>query len=520
MFIRNCLKPGDFVCVVPVGVEITLQYNAAGNLEKVYKGFSADRQDISPKFLTLVLNNNTVPKRVHITKGTTWVKGVLYTGQKLFNAGSLPKAVEDDLLDLYIENPSQFNYFAGTLESTAVPLRSASAIRQALTLSKFRILPGFHVPANLNEKVFKDLVFNDNFPFVDCIISSYIIFRREDVLFVSTKLKQFVVSKLVKYVDDRGYIKARVYNRDDSSFIESHYPDIVKYNVQVNSLVITDVDDMIVYTAQTDNKVRQDRKRSYTCTYCGRVFELPAEGSATCVDAHCPSLLISPIEQILNDLGLVVPETSTISKWIVDDSITSVSDIFTLPEYANVEVKTSFSNLLRALIPTSVIYNDDVFTFFEDRCLGSLETFIYYINSTNRILEDFGMIHRDLTKLVKWLEDPWNSSNLLTLLNTPQISIVHRERKFAGAPIFRGKTIYITGDFVRGSLTDISSILESYSAVVVLSFSNLVDCVLVGGKQENVDGSSVHAARNLNIPIIQEEEFFLKYGIDEDLKQV
>lgn len=520
MFIRNCLKPGDFVCAAPVGVEITLQYNASGNLEKVYKGFSADRQDISSEFLTLVLNNNTVPKRVHIIKGTTWVKGVLYTGQKLFNAGNLPKAVEDDLLSLYIENPSQFNYFAGTIESTVLPLRGALAIRQALTLSKFRILPGFHVPANLSEKVFKDLLFNDNFPFIDRIISNYIIFRKEDIMFVSTKLKQFIVNKVVKYVDDRGYIKAKIYNRNDGSFIESHYPDVVKYNVHASSLLITDGDDIIVHSFQTDNKVRQDRKPNYTCTYCGKVFDLPAKGPATCTDAHCSSLLVSPIEQLLDNLGLVVPETSIIAKWIADGSITSVSDVFILPEYAKVEVKTSLSRLLRALIPTSVIYNDDVFTVFEDRCLGSLETFIYYINNTERILEDFGTIHRDLFKLVNWLAVPWNSSNLLTLLNSGQISIVHRERKFEGAPIFRGKTIYITGDFIRGSLTDIASVLESYSASVVLSFSNLVDCVLVGGKQENIDGPSVHAARNLNIPIMQEEEFFLNYGIDEDLKQV
>ena len=90
-------------------------------------------------------------------------------------------------------------------------------------------------------------------------------------------------------------------------------------------------------------------------------------------------------------------------------------------------------------------------------------------------------------------------------------------KRFDGAPIFRNKLIYITGDFIHGNIPEISSILQSYSARVTTVFTNLVDCVLVGGTNENVNGKDVVAARNMGIPIMQEVDFFEQYDIDTDL---
>ena len=80
MNMRNFLKPGDFVIPMPIGIHMTLQYNISGNLEKVYTGFDSERIDRTSDMMNLVIQNKTAPPKIHITKGTTWVKGVLYTG--------------------------------------------------------------------------------------------------------------------------------------------------------------------------------------------------------------------------------------------------------------------------------------------------------------------------------------------------------------------------------------------------------------------------------------------------------
>ena len=90
---------------------------------------------------------------------------------------------------------------------------------------------------------------------------------------------------------------------------------------------------------------------------------------------------------------------------------------------------------------------------------------------------------------------------------------------FDGAPIFRNKTIYITGTFKHGNTADIKAILESYSATVVTDFDNYIQCVLVGDIKDGINGTAILAARELNLPMFTESEFFAKYEIDEDLEK-
>ena len=108
-------------------------------------------------------------------------------------------------------------------------------------------------------------------------------------------------------------------------------------------------------------------------------------------------------------------------------------------------------------------------------------------------------------------------SDIITLLNSPNINLVESEKKFDGAPIFRNKTICLTGTFIRGSMSEIAAILHSYSANVVFQFTNIVDCVLVGGTNENIDGKIVRDAKALNKAVMAEDDFFKRYEIDSDI---
>ena len=48
-------------------------------------------------------------------------------------------------------------------------------------------------------------------------------------------------------------------------------------------------------------------------------------------------------------------------------------------------------------------------------------------------------------------------------------------------------------------------------------FNTAVDCVVIGSLREDVDGKAVQKARQMQIPIFEEAEFFRNYEIDTDL---
>lgn len=254
-----------------------------------------------------------------------------------------------------------------------------------------------------------------------------------------------------------------------------------------------------------------------TCTYCGKRYEIPNEGPVLCPDVHCSSRLMQGIMRFLDVLHLPKYSEDIIDDWLKTNRVTCIPDLLLLDEYKKFEIKISITDLLKSLVPISLIPRDDVFMALGIACSNNERTLRYYIQNPDQISSDLGFQHTDLNKLISWLSDGCNASDINTLLNSPQICLVSAKRKFDGAPIFRNKTIYITGTFIRGSVSEIAEILQSYSATVTTQFSNIVDCVLTGGTQEDIDGKSVRAAKALNKPIISEDVFFNQYDIDTDL---
>lgn len=518
MFLKNLLRSGDFVELVPIGIQLTLQYNESGNLEKVYNGFGSDRADITNSILSTLISNKTVPAKIHITKGTSWVRGVLYTGELLSASGKLPNAVNDSLLKKYFEMPSQFNFFAGTFDSTATHFKGATPIRQCLTIDKFKLLPGKLIPSNFDRKSFEAWVYGEQYPFIAPMITDYILFRKETTRFVSTRLSQFLVSDVVKTVDTNGYIKAKIFKSGSTDYIIVDYSDVIRLNIHKSTLVVLDGDNQIIYAKPTGKVNESQISQLLTCTFCGKVFKSPVSGSVQCQDVHCISRMIPRINQFLSNMKMPMFDTDVISKWISNSDIISIPDLFLLPEYSKLSIETTLSTLLRALVPVSLIQNDSIFMQFSAACTNNIKTFQYYIHHTDGIETDLGISHPDLRKFITWLSDGYNVSDIDTLLETSQIVIKQVDRVFDGPPIFRGKTILITGDFIRGTMLEISGILKSYAANVTTEFSDAIDCVVVGGKGENSDGKSINCAKNLCIPVIEEDRFFAQYEIDSDLR--
>jgi len=517
MFLKNTLIPGDFLCPVPSGLHITLQYNASGNLEKVFKRTAADREELSDKLFQKLIRHESVPARIHINGGTSWVKGVLHTGVLFPIAGKLPFNMEEQFIERFTDNPSQFNFFAWGIDSTAAKFRGSTPIRQCLSMSRFNLLPGMLIPSNISKEVFFNWFNSDICPFSNSVITDYVIFRKEEIKLVSTQMKQFVISKVHTYVDDNGFIKAKLFKSDSSEFLAIDYSELLKYNIQPNTLVILDAENQVTVVKHLG---KQDKpySKSLTCAYCGKKFDAPSVGSVQCPNPHCTSKLVPVIQQFIAKTGLPDCSSEFIQEKINRNEILCVTDLFVLPEFEGVQVEITLAALLRALVPISTIPRDEIFTVFATACTNNPQTFRYYIKYPANAEKDLGLRHPDMPKLQAWLSDDANLSDIETLLNTPQIVIKQTDKKFEGAPIFRNKTVYITGDFTHGSVSEIAAILQSYSAKVVTQFSDVADCVLVGGKKSNIDGKSVNAARHMCTPIIDEAEFFREYGIDEDLR--
>lgn len=517
MNMRNLLKPGDFVSLIPVGVQLTLQYNAEGRLERVFTGFGANRIDRSNDLRTLLARNNTVPSVIHIKKGTSWVRGVLYTNSFSHCVGSLPSAVTEPLIKQYIEDGSHFNFFAVAFESTVTHFQGPTPTRHALSMSKFKLLPGWLVPGTYNNATVDMWMNSPQYTFHK-IVTDFAIYHKGEVRYVSTGLRQFIANKVLKYTDDNGFVKGRIQSTTGESSMCVDYSDIVKHNIQPNTLLVIDSNNQIIHTRPTDNKKRDKRSRAIVCKFCGKSYQVPLSGAVQCPDNHCTSKIVPRITQFFNRLNLAVPEIDTIHSWTANKQILCIPDILLLPEYQGLQIETTLGNLLRALVPVSAIPRDELFLLFANACNNNVRTFRYYITNPALITADLGFNHPDMPKLLNWLSDNCNASDIDSLLNAPQFQFKDKDKRFDGAPIFRNKLIYLTGEFIRGNYAQIAAILQSYSARVTLQFSQDVHCVLIGGKQEGIDGTAINSARNLGISVMHEEAFFKHYDIDADLE--
>lgn len=517
MFLRNCLRAGDFLTVVPVGINVTLQYNDKGTLEKVYRGYSdAEKINVSDKLLKPLLDAATAPIKIPLRGGTTWIRGVLYTDKLFYDEGLLPDAIYDSITSEYIKHPETFKFYAGNAESLATIFRGAVNIRQWLSMNKFNVLPGWIVSSNMNKANFWNLIHSKEYPFKSPLVSHYMIYRGADVLYQSTGLYQFTAGRVTKQLLDDGSIKANVF-RNGSIFKSFNYSDIVRHNVLPNTLIVLDEYEEIVYTTPTDDKKRDKRSSTIECSHCGKIIQVPEIGKVTCADPHCTSRLYKGMCRFLTILGLPDISYDRYIEAVGDQKITCIPDVLQLPEYVNHNIEIKLADLLKSIVPSEIVTDESIFSSFVNRCNNNTKTFLHYIKHPDQIVDDLEL-HTSPVRFIHWLSDPCNVLDIEALLDSPQIVITMTNKKFEGAPIFRDKIILITGKFRHGLTSDIISILESYDAKVVTSLQPVVHCVIVGDILEDINSVMIRSAQNRNIPIYQEGSFFQAYGIDDDLK--
>lgn len=521
MFARNLLQAGDYVTCVPVGVPLIIQYAESGNIEKVFEFHEeSEKIDISDILLQVLMKNHIVPVHIPVKGGTTFIYGALHTNKLYSNRGALPECVVDDMIADCIADPFHFKFYAGYVRSLATTFRGSVAIRQWLAVSGFACLPGYLVPMGIDEIKFEGMVAN-KFPFRYPLISSYILYQKTgEVTFPKTRLSQFVVKRVDRTTDQNGYIFGQLRDKETSNIVQVPYSTVVTLDINPNSLVIVDSDGDMLAALPTDNVIRERRSKKIQCSTCGKYIQVPSEGQVRCSDSHCNSVLFPRVNYMLSKLNLPTMSYERyleVTKQV--GSVFSLVDVFDLPEYNENQIPCTLGDVIRAVVPRSIIINDNSISAICNACNDSTDVFCYYISHVDRMMSDLSLDITIWGKFFQWLEDPENVEDLKAVLGSNCIRVSSSDKKFEGAPIFRGKTIMITGSFAHGSLAEITSILASYSAAVTQTFSTAVNCVLVGDLNENTNAFAVKSARKSAIPVMQESEFFKQYDIDSDLAE-
>lgn len=510
------LKPGDFAMPIPVGLQLTIQYNTEGSIEKVFTGYK-DRTDITSEIVGVLISKKTVPAKIQSGNCTTWVFGVLYTSTDIPKTAALSDGTNVELVGLYIKGEAAFNFFAASYENSLGAVRGSIAVRRALAMNGFSLLPGWDIFTQFNSKLLSLWLAEDKYTFKPVVTDIVALGRESGIKYIRFPVNQIVVGDVHNFVDNNGFLRSEVTAAADSVNTNRYiinYSDVVRYHIVKNSIVYFNENCEVLYSSTIG---RAEQAKPVKCRHCGKLIEIPVSGTARCGNPHCTSRIIPLIKTFIQQLGMPEISDDMLSEYVTRQKITCVPDLFLLDEYKDIELNTTAASLLRAMIPYDVIARDDVLLLFTTACMENTKTIQFYMNNPEQIPADLRIQHTDLPALIEWFSDLCNVSDISTLLATSNIQIAECNKKFDGAPIFRDKIIFITGTFLHGSMGYVSSILQSYSAKVTTVMSNNVDCVLIGGTHENIDGAGVAAARAMRKPVMEEIGFFRAYGIDEDL---
>lgn len=512
MFIKNLLRPGEYVVPVPAGLPATLQYDRNGQLSRIFSEYESDKK-IHNDLMSAIQFVDSVPQEIPTKGGDTYVSGVFYSDNMFSKceSGTYPECLESTYIKCISENPSEFTFYAGNVTSLAAVFAGANTVMNWLKLASFKSLEGFLVPLNATNASF--ILDSSRWVFHN-IITHFFIYSIQGMNIVSTRSCRVKVNKVTKYVDEAGNVKAHLSFDIPENDIDVDYSEVYHFNIHKNS-ILSLTDGEITYSEYYGkSKIEPE----IVCSYCGRPIDVTGRGLVFCQDAHCKSKWFNRINRMLDVFRLPVITKQRFDEVVKDMS--SVVDIFSIPEYSSLTIETNLTTILDAILPIH-ISNHKVANLIVSRCKNQVDSFMYYIRNPKILRAE---IERDTIKIVpiaNWLSDPANQLDIESLVYCEQIKIDKRVRAFDGAPIFRDKTICITGNFLRGYTEDIEDILRSYSANVVTSntFSNIddVDCVVTGDSFENIDGKIIYAARQANKPIFTENDFFKMYEIDEDV---
>ena len=516
LFTKTVCSAGSLVYIVPTGLLVTLRYDVQGVLSKVYQGINV-KEDLGEDFLKCIVRMGLVPNSIKLHGGTTDVWGVFYSNEFKATDGILPDCEFTRIVKDIESGSPKYRFYVGNVESGAMQI-TPSSMQSWTKMVGFETLPCWAVPIDASDSVLKTYITNNiQIHFEYPLLSGFMIFEGQSKCrYYPIELHTAtVVDKPERFTDHDGYIKYG-FTCGDNKTISIDYPDAVRFNIQKGSQIILDGESVI----WSDTKSAEDRLPSRTvCTYCNKILDVPSDGPMMCSDPFCISRLYPRIHRFCKITGIDELTVEEFDVALEKQEIQILPDLLLLPKYKDTKITKHLSEVLLACIDGDVGLNRDWMVKLCNKCNNSYATVKYYLEGPRRIETDLDM--QVPIRFNKWLAEPRNLIELDTIVNSEQINLIEGGKivKFEGAPILRDKRIMITGTFMHGNTDDIIAILNSYSANVVTEYDKKVQCIVVGDIKENIDGLAIQMAREFDIPMFDESQFFARYQIDEDLEK-
>ena len=522
MYINNLLRPGSYCLFEPLGLHIEITYNVQGAIASVARYIGEnDTNNMEGKFFDTVLKSNIVPRRILLTGSTTKVSGVLYTDTPINSIGKLPECAGIELAEYFIKHPARFKFLASTVESGAASFPSQMHVKQWLTLNHFNTSPGLLIPSDLDDNKLRSLLLSVPGHNITTIYGSVISYIGSSYTRKFVNLIQDKIEKIEQNVANDGTIYADIYLTYLQQVHTTHYSLLYKYNLSKNKLIIFDQSniDEIIYSSYNDLRVHKPVEDTIVCPTCKKLIKMGYHSIVKCDDEKCSSLQYVRISHFLKTLNLKKLDINDYKRLSKLNTHISLIDILDNKELKIDNITAPLATLLHAIIPINVLPKLQHAKELCDQCNNSLPTLLYYLSNPDKAYNDLSLDKRIYHNLFTWINTDNRIKEVEDIINHNKITIQEESSIKENAPIFRNKTIYITGTFKHGSYTTIQNILESYSAKVEISeFNENCDCVLIGDILEQVNGIAVKSALKHKIPVLSETGFFNKYEIDNDIK--
>lgn len=516
---RNFLKAGDLVEPIPLGILLSVKYQPSGSIQSVDAKFSEDDvtdSKLNKQCLDILTSKQLVPNSILTQNGTVSVFGVLAINRLTVVCGDIPYTQYSKIAELAESSNCSCKFYALDAECTNIILANGVYTRNWLKFQKFELLPGVTLPLKNHEEALDNAILNSDIRY-SSIIGYYSFSKSERILnLLNYHLVQ--VNKINDYLDESGYLHTNIeckYSEinDLITLNTSYYESIIKFNLKVGDYIIIDENNSIVMKYYgNDHKLNSNE---YTCKVCGRKYEV-VDDFTVCPNTRCMSHMYNDVYHLLSTFGVSRGKILSYNEYqdlVKAKNIEKLSDVLKLDIYSNTQFSLSLYKILDACISEELLRDRKPIWELCSACNHSYSSIMHYIDNPQDIFVDLQVY---APQLVSWLYD--NADIVNEICELPNVNVVESVKKFEGAPIFRDRSICITGTFRHGSLSDVSSILMSYSANVT-SYKTC-DIVVVGDIKENVDGRAINFAKAHNITVMDESDFFALYEIDDDLNKL
>ena len=510
MFVKDLFKPNDIVEPIPAGIPIVLEYSNAGRISKIYMGYEKIyREDISELVMRTFIDSEIVPLSVDI-KDITEISGVLYTDTVVECCGKMPRANQNVLLDMFLNNPAKFTFYAGYAQNNSSFFGNAQSTKTWLTTHGFNTLSTVLMPAKFNKESFAKMVQTSGFGFTFPLIMGYFIFRDGGKFSAYSGLTQITVESVERVMNTYGVMFANLEYGGTS--IQIPYSEVVEHNIQTGCTVIFDNDGKIIYTAYLDGQRLSRVENTLLCEWCHKPYKVSADVLCRCDDSHCLSRRFTHFSHFVSTLGLTPLTYEDYKENCLKEKIQTLADVLDIDAYADERLAVTFAKLFEAILPTDSGIKSNIVHDFVTKCQNKKDAILYYIKNPNKIYEDLDFKDYPHLSFQKWLQDPINNADVMSVLESPHINVWRFEPISTRVMKFEGMTIYLTGKFNLTNNKNVELTLNNYGGKVTDEFDEKVSLVLIGNDDKGMDIDAVEKATKLSIPIYRETVFFAHNG--------